>query len=236
MSHKNLSWFSWEYSYVCIYIYIHDSSGFGDNAPRRGIVHAVGDRYRRNTTRTARTMTFCLEVSSPALSPPHIQHHLQQKQRPALFALSQIVLNYNEVLSPQPPQSHPSKSLLEIPHMGFADCEKKSSSQEAAQLLRESACLGVLKFSLVCFLGLFVLVFFSFFQLLWMCVCQIWQGCLTMMELTQWHQKWFQTRERNQCAEKWDYGSTSPLVQTQDECNSRSMVDWISNLPKEISK
>ena len=41
--------------YIYIYIYIHDSSGFGDNAPRCWIVHAVGDWYRRNTTRTART-------------------------------------------------------------------------------------------------------------------------------------------------------------------------------------
>jgi hypothetical protein len=137
--------------YVCIYIYTwffrvwRQCSSMLDSACCGRLVQKEHNQNCQNC------QTFCLEVSSSALSPPHIQH--LQQQRPALFALSQIVLNYNEVLSPQPPQNHPSKSLLEIPHMGFADCEKKSSSQEAAQLLHESACLGVLKFSLVCFLG-----------------------------------------------------------------------------------
>ena len=130
-----------------MYVCIHDSSGFGDNAPRRWIVHAVGDRYRRNTTRTARTARHSA-LRSPLPRSPHLTFNICSSK-------GQLCLHsaYNEVLSPQPPQSHPSKSLLEIPHMGFADCEKKSSSQEAAQLLRESACLGVLKFSFVCFLG-----------------------------------------------------------------------------------
>ena len=155
--------------------------------------------YRRNRSRTARTVTA---LRSPRPRSPHLTaNSCNKKALCALSRLSRIVLNYNEVLSPHPPQSHPSKSLLEIPHMGFADCEKKSSSQEVAQLLHESTCLGVLVWYV--FFGLLVLVLFSFVQLLWMCVCvSDLARLLNHDPWWNWHDdiKMAQRRGINQCA------------------------------------